>query len=75
MGGAEDFFYKIGGGIENVADRAVNLGFGLASIPLGMANMAQGIGNGVAGFLNSPLSGITIPLMALAAVMVMKPKF
>ena len=74
MGGAEDFFNKLGGNLEAFGDKASGTLFGILNIPAGLANTAQKIGNGIADFVSNPLSAIAIPAVAIAGVILLKGK-
>lgn len=58
--------------LDNVVNKVTDVGGNLLNIPVGLAGAATNIGNSIASFLGSPLSGITIPLLAVAAIYMFK---
>lgn len=69
-----NFFEKIGDNTATVLQKTGDTVFGIANIPISLGNAAANIGNGIAGFISSPLSGITLPILAIAAIYIIKGK-
>ena len=72
MGGAEDFFRKLGGGIEDFSGRATNQLFSIANIPVQMSNAFSNIGNGLANMINNPLFALAVPAIALGGIFLLR---
>lgn len=80
MGGAEDFFYSLGGHIEKTGaaigsdvQRAVNvplsLGENTVKVATGLGNAAVKVADGVAGLAQN---GLLIPLVIIGVVLFLK---
>ena len=71
-----DFLKNTGGNalssIEDMGQNITGAVSGIASIPVSLTKAATNLATGLGNFLGSPLSGITIPILAIAAIYMFK---